>query len=138
MFYMIQRENMHHTMGNREEDIIYVWKSARVARQGRDRKRALAFGAHRILDPSKYNAVFFMFLKGEKGTNGQCCYLDHKSSCNRQKKPTYISESCKIFSQTWISTVFTQVGFKKTIVELIVFYGGAGEVGLDYVEFNHV
>ena len=91
---MIQRENMHHTMGNREEDIIYVWKSARVARQGRDRKRALAFGAHRILDPGKYIAVFCMFLKGEKGTNDQCCYLDHKSSCNRQKICQNISWWC--------------------------------------------
>lgn len=137
MFFKIQGEHMHYRTGRWEEGTKYDWKAARVARQGRDHRGGLAFGIHRILGPGRYNAVFSMFLSGKEGVDAATLVI--KARAVKGKTRVLIKKVVKFFPKRAFQLFSLTLAVKKrTIVEPLVFYGGVGVVGLDYIEFNRV
>jgi len=137
MFFKIQGEHMHYRTGRWEEETEYDWKAARVARQGRDHRGGLAFGVHRTLRPGRYNAVFSMFLSGKEGVDAATLVI--KARAINGKTRVLIKKVIKFFPKPSFQLIFLTLAIKKrTIVEPLVFYGGVGVVGLDYIEFNRV
>jgi len=136
--YKIQGEGMQHNTSVGEWDARFDWKAIRMAREKRDKEGIVACGAHRLLEPGTYQAQFAMFLEGipgwdaaglvvrEKETNGKVLVLAHKAVKFSEKKG----------EGRLVPLRFTLR--RKTRVEPVVFYGGHGTVGLDYVVFNHV
>ena len=136
--FRIPGESMHHRTSEGEWNARFDWKAIRMAREKRDKEGIMACGVHRLLGPGIYQAKFAMFLRGipgwaaaslvvrEKDTSGKEVALAHKTIKFSRKKGE-------------IKTVTLRFTLsEKTSVEPVVFYGGHGTVGLDYVEFNRV
>ncbi len=136
IYYRIQGEFMHSLTGKREEGVDYDWKAARVARQGRDGKGGLAFGSHRKLPSGTYKVVFVLLLEGQPGRDAATLVLKGRGGKGRR---VLLKKTVKFPPKQGLDKISFRLELKETTaVEPIVFYGGIGTIGLDYIEFNRV
>ena len=132
--YRIQGERTNHTTGIGEWDARFDWKAIRMAREKRDKEGVLACGVYRLLKPGIYQAQFVMFLKGIPGWDATGLLLQKRDKGG--KMVTINHRTLKFGMKGEIKTItLTFTLHKRTSVEPLVFYGGHGTVGLDYVEF---
>ena len=134
--YRLQGENMPHTISHGEWDRRFDWKAARIAREGRDKAGTLAYGRYRELSPGRYRAEFTIYLKdGRKGWDALGLEVREKFLDGR-KDTVFLHKTIRFTGKEEIKIVNLPFELKeKGLVEPIVFYGGHGAAGLDYVEF---
>ncbi len=136
--YRIQGERMHYIAGKAEWGERYDWKAIRMARENRDKEGIMASGVYRLLPPGIYRARFILFLRGIQGWAAAGLVVRERLPEGKVKNLV-----CKTVKFSKVKGEFRTVTLnfvlkKRTTVEPVVFYGGHGNVGLDYVEFNPV
>ena len=135
--YRIQGENMIYTTSCAEWHEIFDWKAARIAREKRDKAGTLAYGRYRKLKPGKYRAEFAIYLKDGK-KDWAAIALQVREKLFRGNKNFVLVHKTIKFSGKNEEVKIVNLPFELTeegLIEPVVFYGGHGTAGLDYVEF---